>query len=57
MGELMRLCLEGLIAFAIASILAAVKSLSGRRRKIKEQITRSLVKNIHSSYTKIINSV
>jgi len=39
MGELMRLCLEGLIAFAIASILAAVKSLSGRRRKIKEQIT------------------
>tara|TARA_B110000014_G_C19969597_1_gene501921 strand:+ start:227 stop:370 length:144 start_codon:yes stop_codon:yes gene_type:complete len=39
MGELMRLCLEGLIAFAIASILAAVKSLPGRRRKIKEQIT------------------
>tara|TARA_B100000586_G_C19885355_1_gene332677 strand:+ start:126 stop:287 length:162 start_codon:yes stop_codon:yes gene_type:complete len=39
MGELMRLCLEGLIAFAIASILSAVKSFPGRRRKIKEQIT------------------
>ena len=39
MGELMRLCLEGLIAFVIASILSVVKSLPARRRKIKEQVT------------------
>jgi len=39
MGELMRLCLEGLIAFAIASILSVVKSLLPGRRKIKEQMT------------------
>ena len=40
MGELMKLCLEGLIACVIASILSVVKSLPARRRKIKEQVTK-----------------